>query len=576
MGSLRRKIITKPLPPNAEIVASRGERRAKWKNRAGKLRTARIVEGADGVLRIAIESKWFAKFRDGQGIVREVATGCNDEQAARSVLAKLERRAELVKGDVISAVEDTVADHRATPIATHIAGFFDYLKAADRSKIHRSESKRQIERIVRELRWKTIGDMNPEAVERWLILQAEQGISARTRNSYVQSLRSFATWLVRRGRLITNPIAGVERADQKSDRRKVRRALTAEEVARLLRVASNRPLAEYGRTTKRIEQPKDKRKRSGWTYCELKVEDMDAAVEKARKRLADNPDLIAKLERLGRERALMYKTLVLTGLRRSELASLTVGQVRLDDRFPCLELAAADEKNREGSTIPLRGDLVDDLRAWIETLAGERTSLAIGNAGSRLPASTPLFVVPHALVKILDRDLKLAGIGKKDERGRTIDVHAIRTTFSTLLSAGGVSPRTAQAALRHADLKLTMETYTDPKLLDVRGALDSLPKLPLDEKTPVDPEPIRATGTTGRNDQRTLAPLLAPRTGVCCQPQALSGKMDAIKRNEVEKPRNEKTPENTAFCDVFGGSAELRPPGLEPGTYGLKVRCSTD
>ena len=37
-----------------------------------------------------------------------------------------------------------------------------------------------------------------------------------------------------------------------------------------------------------------------------------------------------KLDILGRERALIYKTLVLTGLRKSELASLTIGQLELD------------------------------------------------------------------------------------------------------------------------------------------------------------------------------------------------------------------------------------------------------
>jgi len=31
--------------------------------------------------------------------------------------------------------------------------------------------------------------------------------------------------------------------------------------------------------------------------------------------------------------------------------------------------------------------------------------------------------------------------------------------------------------MRHSDIRLTMETYTDPKLLDVAGALDSLPAL---------------------------------------------------------------------------------------------------
>jgi integrase len=50
----------------------------------------------------------------------------------------------------------------------------------------------------------------------------------------------------------------------------------------------------------------------------------------------------------------------------------------------------------------------------------------------------PTLAVPKALVKILDRDLKMAGIAKRDERGRTIDVHAMRHTFGTLLSKGGL------------------------------------------------------------------------------------------------------------------------------------------
>jgi integrase len=84
------------------------------------------------------------------------------------------------------------------------------------------------------------------------------------------------------------------------------------------------------------------------------------------------------------------------------------------------------------------------------------------------------------LERILDRDLRLAGIPKRDDRGRTLDVYALRHTFGTLLSKGGVAPRTAQAAMPHSDIKLTMNVYTDPKLLDVRGALDALPALPLD------------------------------------------------------------------------------------------------
>jgi len=56
---------------------------------------------------------------------------------------------------------------------------------------------------------------------------------------------------------------------------------------------------------------------------------------------------------------------VLTGLRKGELASITVGQLDLDSDPAYLILEAADEKNREGSTIPLRADLAADLRQWL-------------------------------------------------------------------------------------------------------------------------------------------------------------------------------------------------------------------
>ena len=71
------------------------------------------------------------------------------------------------------------------------------------------------------------------------------------------------------------------------------------------------------------------------------------------------------LLRIGRERALIYKTLVLTGLRKGELASITLGQVDLGGSVPYLLLHARDEKNRRGSEIPLRADLAADIRSWL-------------------------------------------------------------------------------------------------------------------------------------------------------------------------------------------------------------------
>lgn len=73
-----------------------------------------------------------------------------------------------------------------------------------------------------------------------------------------------------------------------------------------------------------------------------------------------------------------------------------------------------------------------------------------------LPASMPLLNVLKAFCKILDRDLKTAGISKRDDRGCTIDVHVLRHTSGTMLSMAGVARRVAQAAMRHSSTDLTM------------------------------------------------------------------------------------------------------------------------
>jgi hypothetical protein len=139
-----------------------------------------------------------------------------------------------------------------------------------------------------------------------------------------------------------------------------------------------------------------------------------------------------------------------------------------------------------------------------------------------LPADAPLFNVPRGLRLVLDRDLKAAGIPKKDERGWTADVHALRHTFGTLLSKCGVTPRTAQAAMRHSSIDLTMNLYTDPRLLDVAGALDALPDLPLTGGLEGERIAAQATGTSGhrRLGRNSVAPAVAP--GRCNAGQSLS------------------------------------------------------
>lgn len=181
------------------------------------------------------------------------------------------------------------------------------------------------------------------------------------------------------------------------------------------------------------------------------------------------PETREKLERLGLARATAYKTMALTGLRLGEMSSIRVCDLILDGPAPHIVLDARHEKARRGASIPLRADLVEDLLAWLVQHPGMPDRL--------------LFRLASNQVKTFNSDIALAGIPKMDDRGRTACVHSRRHTFATLLSRGGVTPRVAQAAVRHSMFELTMNTYTDPRLLDVAGALAVPPSLPLHAQT---------------------------------------------------------------------------------------------
>jgi integrase len=458
MGAVYRKTFTKPLPAGAEMFTRKGERFARWKDNQGKTRTAPLTAGRDGSERIVVKAGTYtAKYRDGSGIVQEKATGCRDETAAKSVLAELERRAELVKANVLTAADDSIADHQDTPLVEHFDAYVDHQNVKGLSRVRIGNTGSRLERLAGECGFGRLADLDGSKLERWLAERKAEGMSAGTRNEYRQELVGFGNWCVRTRRLSGNPFGGVPKADARADCRRKRRALTEGELVRLLDATSRRPLLD-AMTVRRGKQ-------RGEAVAQLRE------------------GVHRRLERLGQERALIYKTMVLTGLRKAELASLTVGQLELDGSVAYVVLDAADEKNRQGSEIPLRADLADDLRSWLadkleavrsEARGHDGQTVSIAGVPSKLPADAPLFNVPAGLVRILDRDLKLAGIPKVDERGRTVDVHALRHTFGTHLSKGGAAPRTAQAAMRHSTIDLTMNVYTDPKLLDVHGALDVL------------------------------------------------------------------------------------------------------
>ena len=192
-------------------------------------------------------STYYAKYRDANNQVQYVSTGCRDEQAARNVLAELEKRVDKVRSGLRSRGEDAVIDHQTTPLADHFDAYLTKLEAEGTSPMHRDNVERCLTRIASDCGFSRLVDLNRDALERWLVLQAKPteagkpGMSARTRNIYRASWVAFCNWCLATDRLLVNPVARVAKADEESDPRRKRRSMTEAELVRLLDVARRRP-----------------------------------------------------------------------------------------------------------------------------------------------------------------------------------------------------------------------------------------------------------------------------------------------------------------------------------------------
>jgi integrase len=488
------------------------------------------------------------------------------------VLADLEARAEKVRGGIITQAEANVAEHADAPIGEHVAAYVDALARKRGKGAHRTVAPRHVTNVAHTLRlavdecgFRRLRDLHRDAVERWVhrlldlpddaVLDAAGNVvtparlAARTINARLATLTAWGNWLVETGRATANPFSRLRKLDEADDVRRQRRALTGDELRRLLTVARLRPVAQFGRPVVKRDAPVPGKPRATWHRADLTFDTVVAAAERGRTRL--RPDVVERLDRDGRERALLYAVLVTTGLRKGELAALTVADVLLDDEQPVVVLPGADAKNGQRATLPLRADVAAELRAWVDEKAEAVCRQRVGVAGVTLPpADEPLFDVPAKLVRILDRDLAAAGIPKRDERGRTVDVHAMRGTFATHLAAAGVSVVTLKTLMRHARIETTLKHYADPALLDVAGAVEMLPSM------------SSASVVTAATGTDSVAPTVALTSGRARQNVALSGNR-ATGRRQSKKP---VIPARNAGITGFSPMGDI---GLEPMTPSL-------
>ncbi len=444
----------------------------------------------DGEVREA--KKWTIEYRDWDGRIRR-AQGFTDRKATEQKAAMLERRA----ARRASGLLDPLEEHARVPLASHAEDWKQSLLVKNRGEAYVSMKFSRVTAVLDGCRFVFHSDLSPSALEVWLAELRESGKSAKTSNHYLDAAKAFTRWLVAARRFRDDPLAYLQGVNVAAEGQRERRSLSAKEIRQL------RDAAEAG---------------------------------------ADYRDLT------GSDRWKLYATALYTGLRRNELAALNPQSFDFDSKPPTVTVEASVSKHRRRDVLPVHDELVDLLRAWVESHPPD-ASLWPGTWWRRA-------------ADMLKRDLKAAGIPAVDERGRVLDFHALRHTYISNLASAGVHPSVAKELARHSTIQLTMDRYTHVAQEKMAEALEALPSI---------------AGSLADSDDasETEDEEWAGQWAGALPTEGHSESAAVTDTTSKDAPSDLRNPSDEA--DVVISShpeAVVRPTGFEPVTSGLGNRCS--
>lgn len=408
----------------------------------------RVSKKIPGAIKQQIESeKWYGCWKEGnKKVMVPLAT---DKQASQVMLTDIIRHRERGEAGLVNPYKP----HLDRAVSEHMEEYLAMLRQEARTPFYMQEKERILKLIFRTAGIKKLGDLTADRLDRYIAgMTIGTGkvrglpVAASTKMVHRAAANAFAVWLKKKGRLPNNPLENVIKPQGKPVRE--RRSLTPAELQKLLAATRERPLREASINT-------GGRRPDGRPKTAVREWEADL-----------RPETRKRYRMLGRERALLYKTAVLTGLRQAELAALRVAFLNLDRKpFPSLELPGEFTKNGEDAKLLLVPALAEELRQWVADTGKKPTDL--------------LFTVSGKANKIFRRDLQAAGVAYHDGLGRVADFHALRHSANTMLGVAGIPPKLRQLFMRHSDIRLTTATYDDDSLYDMEPAMKALEALDL-------------------------------------------------------------------------------------------------
>jgi integrase len=241
---------------------------------------------------------WRGRYRiAGMPKTVEVPLGVSDKQTALMKLHGIVAEAEQERAGIIAP--KTLRDGAQRTLKDHLDDYVRDLEKRGRDDMYTYNVEKLVLRLLAECEWNYPMDVTADSFQLW---RSHEEKAAKTLNEYLSVMGAMLNWMVRNKRLLANPLVSVERVEIRGKEKRRRRALTHDEVCRLLHVTGN------FRT--------------------------------------------------------VYLTAMFTGLRRAELAQLVWGDIHLDAPKPFITLRAKTAKNHQDAHIWLHDELAVALREY--------------------------------------------------------------------------------------------------------------------------------------------------------------------------------------------------------------------
>jgi integrase len=345
---------------------------------------------------------------------RRWGTGFRDRAQSLALAQKKDDECKAIREGLISSDLVKSRTARTQAIREHLNRWGQVIVARGAAVKHSQNQIAAVSRLFLLSRIETLANLSADSIQCGLA-ELRKTKSARTANYSRAAVLGFLNWAWDASLILDLPrgLQKIRPYPPESDRRRVRGVLTWAEIKNLVAVVAQR----------------------GRRMCT------------ARTLLGNRSQ--AQQWLTGSDRAMVYQLAMATGFRAGEIRALTRPDFMLDHtEGPLIRLPASASKRGKRSGLDDLQPLPQDLAAVLEIYLTKK------------PPTGPIWYLPERTARMLQEDLKLAGLPIVDQAGGVLDFHALRHSFITHLVSSGLPVKQVQMLARHSKITLTMDRYT--------------------------------------------------------------------------------------------------------------------